>query len=196
MSYVPVNYWNSRAEKTGLEWTKPEQYGEIDWLIDRMRKQLFPDSIPDVLEIGSGWGRVLLRFRTRGVHVRMQLCDISEEYCKKALEHTGILPDWWDGETLPYADNSFDLVIAQSILLHVEPEMITKVWNELVRVTRKYLYVATMKVRRTKKRLAFESQGNHHCFSHDYTGLMKESGLKILHNHSYTDRGVWIITKK
>jgi len=72
----------------------------------------------------------------------------------------------------------FDLVVAHDVLIHVIPKLIEKVWNELVRVTNRYLYVTLSEdvsdEERKKIGLGF------HVFLHNYKPLLKRTPLKII----------------
>ena len=49
------------------------------------------------------------------------MCDFVESMRYNCLRNTDILPDYWNGITLPYPDKRFDFVISFSVFLHVPP---------------------------------------------------------------------------
>ena len=63
--------------------------------------------------------------------------DISEEMLVKAQHNVPKAKfAWYDGEKLPFADETFDVVVAICVLHHVPVSMRFKVVSEMVRVTR------------------------------------------------------------
>jgi ubiquinone/menaquinone biosynthesis C-methylase UbiE/glycosyltransferase involved in cell wall biosynthesis len=88
-----------------------------------------------LLDVGCGTGttdRYLAR-RVRTLHG----VDISEEMLVKAQCNVPKAEfAWYDGEKLPFADESFDVVVAICVMHHVPVSMRFKVVSEMVRVTR------------------------------------------------------------
>jgi ubiquinone/menaquinone biosynthesis C-methylase UbiE len=88
-----------------------------------------------LLDVGCGTGTTdqVLAPRVR----RLQGVDVSEEMLIKAQQN---VPEaqfsWYDGETLPFEDESFDVVVAICVLHHVPISGRCKVVNEMVRVVR------------------------------------------------------------
>ena len=63
--------------------------------------------------------------------------DISEEMLVKAQRNVPKAKfSWYDGEKLPFADETFDVVVAICVLHHVPVSKRFKVVSEMVRVTR------------------------------------------------------------
>ena len=63
--------------------------------------------------------------------------DISEEMLEKARANVpGATFRWYDGEKLPFRDESFDVVLAICVLHHVPTSQRGKLVGEMVRVTR------------------------------------------------------------
>jgi 2-polyprenyl-3-methyl-5-hydroxy-6-metoxy-1,4-benzoquinol methylase len=126
------------------------------------------------LDVGAGWGRVYLWLQKNGIvdAGEYSMCDIAQSSIDKCSEMTGIVPRWWDSITLPYDDESFDWVISFSVLLHVPPADIAQHVAELVRVTRRYLFVSTYNGRG----LPLQPW----CFEHDYDDVFETAGLTPL----------------
>lgn len=81
-----------------------------------------------VLEIGSGsFG--LAHF----YHGRVVGCDVNFPY----VPEKNMLPVRCRGTRLPFADSSFEAVVASDMLEHVPPNLRLEVINEALRVTRK-----------------------------------------------------------
>ncbi len=89
----------------------------------------------NLLDVGCGTGTTdrHLAPRVRTLHG----VDISEEMLAKAKHN---IPKanfaWYDGEKLPYDDETFDVVVAICVLHHVPVSKRFKVVSEMVRVTR------------------------------------------------------------
>ncbi len=155
MTYNPASYWGQSRKRN--QTLVPIAAAEVMTLA-RVLRLLTPAT---VLEVGSGWGRVYLALKLLGLAENVTLCDFTEHQRQKCLEFTGVEPDTWDGVTLPYEDDSFDLVLSFDVMLHVPPSDLARFLAEHVRVTQRWLYVATL-WQGDKDKLA------PHCFIHDY----------------------------
>jgi 2-polyprenyl-3-methyl-5-hydroxy-6-metoxy-1,4-benzoquinol methylase len=90
-----------------------------------------------ILDVGSGWGELLLACAMRGAEVRGIEPDASELRISEMLFRSyglGRVASRGVGERIPYDDGSFDLVTCQQVLEHVDD--VGQVVAELVRVTR------------------------------------------------------------
>lgn len=162
--FNPEAYWQGRGKLYPVGTKKIE--GELAY-IERWLRINKPSC---VLEVGSGWGRIFLALR--GLVPKYQMVDFVESMRQGCLQKTGVLPDQWDGQTLPYTDRSFDLVLSVDVLLHVPPEDIDRVFAEHVRVTKRWMYITTNgAVYRPLAR---------HCFWHDYIRLCSRHKMRIL----------------
>ena len=171
MTYDPKDYWNKR----GVKYEAP---GEKDDETDNLKKIVNQSAGFDTmfLEVGSGYGRIHNELKN-GTHLSLYpehywMCDFVLSMREHCFLNTGMLPDYWDGKTLPYHNNQFDFVISFSVLLHVPPCEIERVFAEHVRVCKKYFFIATYAG--GLDRLA------EHCFEHDYRKLFEKHGLKII----------------
>jgi ubiquinone/menaquinone biosynthesis C-methylase UbiE len=113
----------------------------IDYARDRFAHVAGTDGWPygDVLELGSGTGFFLLNLMQAGVGLRGTLTDISPGMVQVAtrngqglgLEVTGRVAD---AESLPFDDDSFDLVVGHAVLHHI-PD-VEQAIREVLRVLR------------------------------------------------------------
>jgi len=184
MAYDPENYWDKRGE---------DYKGSGDVLVetDNLKKIVrhFTDGDAQFLEVGSGYGRIWIELST--MHpvppIDYSMCDFVDTMRLRCLRNTGNLPDYWNGKTLPYADNQFDFVISFSVLLHVPPCEIERVFAEHVRVCKKHFFIATYAG--GLERLA------EHCFEHDYKKLFEKYDLKIIDEKFFQDglRANWLL---
>ena len=89
----------------------------------------------NLLDVGCGTGTTdrYLAPRVRKLHG----VDISEEMLVKAQQNVPQAKfSWYDGEKLPFADETFDVVTAICVLHHVPVSKRFKVVSEMVRVAR------------------------------------------------------------
>jgi len=107
----------------------------IFWNILKALKTLQFDSL---LDVGGSEGYMCGAIRHL-FGVRVRSCDLSGEAGKRAKEIFNVDADTVDGMTLPYPDNSFDVVLSSETLEHI-PDY-SKVLNELLRVARKTVIV-------------------------------------------------------
>ena len=181
MTYNPEDYWRKRgadyqASGEVLEAIEVENLKNIIWH--------FTDDDALFLEVGSGYGRIYkeLLFPLGALKINTAIeenkrnnytmCDFVESMRYNCLRNTDILPDYWNGRTLPYSDKKFDLVISFSVLLHVPPADIETVFAEHIRVCKKYFFIATYNA-------GFDRLASH-CFEHNYKSLFEKHDLKII----------------
>ena len=163
--FDPHEYWQNRGANYPVTVAKMESEMEslAAWIAEHK-----PASI---LDVGSGWGRVYNHLKVNGLATNYTMVDFVDSMRRGCQDATGVLPDKWDGVTLPYADKSFDLVLSIEVLLHVPPADIGQVIAEHARVSKKWVYVTTMGA--CYKPLAS------HCFWHDYLKLFSENKLYV-----------------
>lgn len=102
--------------------------------------RLLGDRRPEeVLEVGCGTGAVMAELRRRGIgsrHVGIDLADPAAHMDPVAAE---LDLRCYDGGTMPFPDNSFDLVYASHVVEHVpEPRGLL---DEMSRVARRWIYL-------------------------------------------------------
>ena len=141
-------------------------------------------NMPNILEVGPGYGRVYEYLKPLGLAENYAMCDFVDSMRHRCEERTGVLPDHWDGITLPYEDGSFDLVLTLSVFLHVVPEHVQGFFTEQARVTRRYIYVATLR--------EWGGTLGSHCFVHDYPRLFAEAEFKIVRERRFKERSHWL----
>ena len=108
---------------------------KIEVLEEILGPELGPLRSLSVLDVGCGTGTTDRIFRPRvGT---LHGVDVSEEMLAKARDHD---PDteyrWYDGEKLPFPDESFDVVVTICVLHHVPIPNRFRFVSEMVRVTR------------------------------------------------------------
>ena len=94
-----------------------------------------------ILEVGSGTGHLIGKL-SEELYSECWSVDINAElinYITKKYEKVNI--SYGDIIDLPFDDNSFDLVYTYQVLQHVHPDNIRQALNELLRVTKKELWL-------------------------------------------------------
>lgn len=178
MSYNPQRYWEKRAPSYSQAPPQHELENFQQWM-----QELRPKSI---LEVGSGWGVIYQALASIGLGHVTSLCDISPTMCQNCEQRTGVLPVLWDGTTLPFENDRFEVVVSFNVMLHVPPSRIEHFISEHMRVARRYLFVATYVPAATPERLAA------HVFVHDYYKLFPN--VTVYKAKHWTDRAHWILT--
>jgi ubiquinone/menaquinone biosynthesis C-methylase UbiE len=108
---------------------------KVEILEEIVRQGPGPLSELALLDVGCGTGTTdqELAPRVRSLHG----VDISMEMLVKAQQN---VPEaqfsWYDGETLPFDDGTFDVVVAICVLHHVPAEQRCNLVSEMVRVSR------------------------------------------------------------
>jgi ubiquinone/menaquinone biosynthesis C-methylase UbiE len=139
MSYNPTKYWESR----GSNYAGIEDDVELHYMEKAVKDLgLAPDS--EILEVGPGYGRIYKLLTGMGFN-RTRMCDFVDSMRQECYIRTGIVPQKWDGKTLPYDNDSFDMVVVFDVLLHVPPKDLDNFLKEIKRVSSRLIYVATYK---------------------------------------------------
>jgi len=105
------------------------------WVLARLK-------FDSVLDVGCGCGYALLNFilhrkRVQGVEVCQHLLDTTlRTYAVAGIVQQARI------QSLPFGENSFDLVYCTDVLEHIPEEDIPQAVSELVRVSKKYILVS------------------------------------------------------
>jgi len=89
------------------------------------------------LDVGCGTGRLVYWLKFFGIEAFG--IDISNEALKLADKKIKPFLKTADITKIPYADNSFDLVLTYDVLEHIERSKIKKAIKETIRVSKKYI---------------------------------------------------------
>lgn len=131
-----------------------------------------------ILDVGAGEGALTLKLHQMGYH--MQACELFPEHFKVAE----IPCDPVDiTQSFPYADQSFDLVIAVEVTEHILDHEIF--FSEIARILKPggRLYVSTPNILSMKSRIRFLFRGFPFAFNplvmNNYNGLQHVSSLSL-----------------
>lgn len=132
------DYWTLRggqeyfAEQEG----QPARSARARWLAGRIARYQ-PLSI---LEIGCGYGKQLRQLRAQLPDARLVGVDFSptqlEQGRRYLSDHPSIAILQADGQSLPFPDKSFDLVLTSAVILHNPPPQAERIRREAIRVAR------------------------------------------------------------
>ncbi|MHC5542480.1 class I SAM-dependent methyltransferase [Singulisphaera rosea] len=135
----PRNYWTLRG---GEEYFREQEGQEArsrrsEWIARRVASYR-PTSI---LEIGCGYGKQIAAIR-REIDVPVFGVDFSPSQLRRGREYLSEFREvslaLANGEALPFADQSFDLVLTSAVILHNPPPVAERIRREVVRVARRY----------------------------------------------------------
>lgn len=109
--------------------------------------RMVPADVKTVLDVGCGDGRVTNRFPG---HMDIVALDFSREGLahvkpSKIISHT---------HALPFADNSFELVLIADVLEHLKPGEFPKTLQEIKRVARTYVLINSPNREKLREALA------------------------------------------
>jgi SAM-dependent methyltransferase len=135
----PREYWTLRG---GDDYFR-EQEGQFgrslraEWLAERIAR-LKPES---VLEVGCGYGKQLLEIR-RLLDVPLFGVDFSPSQLRQATHYLAgqnqIELALASGDSLPFVDGAFDLVLTSAVILHNPPPAAERIRREVIRVARRW----------------------------------------------------------
>ena len=141
-----ILYHDWEASTYDEKWSISYDRRCIDYACDRLAKVADIDPrragyqpVGDVLELGCGTGFFLLNLMQEGLALRGHLSDLSPGMVDVAVRNgtaLGLDVDGRvaDGESLPYDDNSMDLVVGHAVLHHI-PD-VEQALREVIRVLR------------------------------------------------------------
>jgi len=145
-----------------------------------------------ILEVGSSIG-IQLTFlqkmgfqRLYGIEINRETVETSKSITKNIDIIQGSASD------IPFKDNFFDLVFTSGVLIHISPENIKKVIQEIYRCTKKYIWGSeyyadnyTEVVYRGKKNLLWKTNfPKLYLDNFNDLKLVKEKKLKYLNNEN------------
>jgi SAM-dependent methyltransferase len=135
----PRRYWTLRGgedyfrEQEG----QPARSRRAEWIAERLASYQ-PTSI---LEVGCGYGKLLFELRRR-LDVPLMGLDFSATQLRQARRYLGGRDDvgllLGRGECLPFADDSFDMVVTSAVILHNPPPVAQRIRREILRVARRF----------------------------------------------------------
>jgi SAM-dependent methyltransferase len=209
MAYNYKEYWLDRG-KVYLNDFEPYKYKEQEHLLlDVARKHLLGGNVKTVLEIGCGFGRItkLLVENIPSIQT-YHATDISEHQLGNAVDRYFVdapkdKVDWFNYDILTNRPSekgqrimldSYDLVIASEVLMHISPGIgIRTAINNMLLISHGYVMNIDVDSR-------FTSRMEYYNFIHDYDSLYHEydddgvSECKA-YQAKHTIQSIWMVTK-
>ena len=96
------------------------------------------------LEVGAGNGRLIGALSKEFEMIKCYSCDINLElskYVASKYRKVSVATESVDIIKMPFPDSSFDLVYTYQVLQHISPEEINKALDELLRVSKKEVWL-------------------------------------------------------
>ena len=161
-SYKKTNrdYDKRAAEKTAEDVRMAKQFGEAffdgprsqgyggykydgRWksVVARMKEHFNLADDAAILDVGAAKGFMLHDFKEMMPNATIAGCDVSTYAIDHSLESVKPCLKVASGEELPYADNSFDLVVSINSIHNLPPERLKRALQEIERVSRKHSYI-------------------------------------------------------
>lgn len=116
-----------------------EQFGKTKLEMN----EAFLGSLPrdsKILEVGCNTGQQLRGFQRQGFQqlYGIELQAYAVEKAKSRTQHINILQG--SGFDLPFRDQYFDLVCTNGVLIHIAPQDLPRVMDEMYRCTSRYIF--------------------------------------------------------
>ncbi len=172
-------HYEGSYSASALEWRR---LGALD-KADNLQRLLAGHEVGSVLEVGCGTGAVLAELASRGVGIRHVGIDMADPNQHADPRAAGLDLRVYDGNTLPFEDQSFDLVYASHVVEHVpNPRGFLA---ELRRVARELIYVEVpcelhARVTRPALQTALDT-GHINAYSPEYfLVLLQTAGLDVI----------------
>ena len=166
----PRSYWEKRGEIYRREHRKFDRKGSAgDNTAEFIIKQLLTLNPQSVLEVGCGYGPLILRMQQR-LGVPIFGVDFSSTQLREAQLYLGQSSKCLvraDAAFLPFDDGAFDAVLTSGVLMHIYLKRLPKVIQELARVAKQWLVHNEDVVR------------SFHGFGHDVAKVYADLGYKV-----------------
>lgn len=93
-----------------------------------------------ILEVGTNIGNQIFHLQSQGFTnlYGIEIQDRAINYAKHRTENLNIIKG--DALDIPFKDGFFDLVFTHGVLIHISPENISNVVQEIYRVSNKYIW--------------------------------------------------------
>ena len=109
-----------------------------DTMNDNFLKDIPKDA--KILEVGTNIGNQIFHLQSQGFTnlYGIEIQDRAINYAKHRTDNLNIIKG--DALDIPFKDNYFDIVFTHGVLIHISPENIIKVIDEIYRVSNKYIW--------------------------------------------------------
>ena len=142
-------------------------------------RQLIVDALVEIpfesaLEIGCNTGSNLIRIHELFPEVKLAGIDVNKKCINKAKGFLGKATfKVSDYHSIPFPDKSFDVVLADAVLMYSSPKQIAKAMSEIDRVAKQVVIIVD--------RLDKSKSGvrNGHVWARNYPTILKNLGFNV-----------------
>lgn len=140
-------FGNQYQDRNSTSWksvkNRARMFGDIFESMEKANRadpkpKAFPES---VIEVGGGCGDNLraidMIYERSRTPIKLMSCDPNEAARKAMADVASVMPG--DLSSLPYQDDSADLVFTSGVLIHVPPDRLEKAMAEIHRVARRWV---------------------------------------------------------
>lgn len=191
--YDPLLFWEDFGDKYFKSFKKmPDIQRNLAWSLHKLGIL----KVDTLLDVGCGFCRLDPFFIDGNAVKEITAVDFSpkqlacaEEYLKEFPKKDKIHIINASVKKLSFENNSFDCVYASEVLQHIPPQGIYTAIREMARVAKKYVVMVER----------FVYDGEHpqpHLWSHNYTKLGSECGLKLVESKLIGNGILGMIWKK
>lgn len=180
-----AEYWKNRSindeerdwKETGENWVddyvKSVDHPHRNLIIDVLYREIKTYSF-NLFEAGCSAGPNLLKIHRSYPFIWTMGCDVNEESIKKAKEVLSSFRSYvyvGDFHDIKLMDKSFDVSLADAVLMYSGPNQIEKALDELVRITEKLIIIV--------ERVSEVEENNGYIWSRNYPRLMENRGCGV-----------------
>ena len=176
-----ADYWLNRPlDDKQRDWN----YKESDWIWDYVASASHPHrdiiveelnklgSLGGILEVGCNAGPNLIRLQAAFPETQLAGIDIVPEAIERAMTNMS-KPIFKVGNVLsiPFEDKSFDCVLADAVLMYLQPKEINRALNEINRIVKRYVVLV--------ERVSEKEKNNGFIWSRNYPKLLEDLGFSV-----------------
>lgn len=176
-----TNYWINRPMDSEKDWIDDEE----NWIesyvasVEHPHRQMIVNAVRElypvsVLEVGCNVGSNLIRLREMFPSINIAGIDVNEKCIKKAKEYLNrAILKIGNYLAIPFNDKSFDVVLADAVLMYANPKEMVVAMEELDRVARRGIIIVD-RVNKSRKGIR-----NGHVWARNYPRILKDWGYEV-----------------
>jgi len=168
--YDPVKYWNERIKLYGFVNTRATEITAMEY--DFCHKYI--NNGDKVLDYGVGDGKLFPVYQEKQCEViGYDIANwLTYEHCKDYNFPFKYLLSNTVRILTEFENKSFDVVVCFGVLLHVRPDDIVMMINDISRLGKKCIFTTHSDLNAVK--IDENTNINKHCFNHDYELIFKK----------------------
>ena len=186
------DYWTRRGQVYMDEITASGYLEREVFFQEMLISQLRTLEFQSFFEAGCGFGWNIKRVKEEFPTARVGGVDFSLSQLKNSLAYTnGLSIPVTNGDAccLPFQDNAYDVAFSLGVFMNIHPDRIETALREMMRVSGKYIIHLEYDQDHTTPELREKRAFKTNIVSHDYVGMYKNLGGRILSFLTYEDFG-------